>query len=102
MGKRSHRAAGSRKRKKDLEALLQMWTTLEGLKFQWFRSAALFARSEAQKGNTRAWSIEWITANCHTTEAEAAEAIALGEAILEAPLMRSPRRAPSIAFAREQ
>lgn len=51
------------------------------LKLEHYRKAAAFARSRARAGHSESCTITWMTDNFHTTRAEAAEWIAIGESI---------------------
>ena len=82
MGKRSRVVAERRRRREEFDRLAHVWARLQRLKLDLFFSAAIFARSEAEDGHDRAWSISWLSANCGATEAEAADWIDFGEAIL--------------------
>jgi hypothetical protein len=88
VGKRSSSVAKRRRRREDFDRLVQVWVRLQRLRLESFLSAAIFARSEAQGGHDRAWSIAWLSANCGTTEAEAADWIDFGEAILNDRMIR--------------
>lgn len=84
MGRRSRIVALRRKRKQILKGLIRRKAMIDGLKLDFYRETALFAKERTNEGHTAASSIAWISVNCHTTEAEAADWIALGETMLHA------------------
>lgn len=82
MGKRSRLVAMRRKRKQALEKLIRMLAERDRLTLDLCRMAAEFADRRAFEGSRFASAVEWISENCHMTEGEAADSIAIGRRML--------------------
>jgi hypothetical protein len=82
MGKRSRLVAVRRKRKERVKRFFRKQSETGRLERDVFRSAALFARGQARKGHTLAYSVALLSVISHITEAEAERWIVLGEAML--------------------
>jgi hypothetical protein len=85
MGRRRSIVANERKRQQLLERLMRMRYLIDLLKLRSFEIAAMYARARADDGHDTASSIVRISVNCHSSEAEAAGWIAIGETMLSSP-----------------
>jgi hypothetical protein len=78
VGKRSRRVAARRKRKHHLEELIGIWAERGRLTLAFCRAAAVFADNRIYERFGSASAVEWLCENCHMTEQDAADSIAIG------------------------